>query len=320
MKGDDLERSGRGRLLIAGLKVAIGLVVVWGIGRTVRNGWDELAAYKLSLDWFWLFVCGALYLVGLFPSALFWRRILFSLGERPGWLTTIRAYYVGHLGKYVPGKATVVILRIGLLRGATVRPVIAGLSVFLETLTMMAVGACLASLLLVYYLGWGHRLTWLAAGVFLVAILPTLPPVFRFLARRLRPKSGAEGSGQSGQELDRVTGRLMLGGWVANLVGWTLLGMSFWALLRAMGTPTSLLVEKGPLIVASVALAVVAGFLSLLPGGAGVRDWVLAELMIPAFGEATAIVAVLLLRLAWLVSELVISGILYIVRPKGPKG
>ncbi len=57
--------------------------------------------------------------------------------------------------------------------------------------------------------------------------------------------------------------------------------------------------------------AVVAGFLSFIPAGAVVREAVLLELLAPQLGEANALVAAVLLRVVWLVSELVVSGILY---------
>ena len=68
------------------------------------------------------------------------------------------------------------------------------------------------------------------------------------------------------------------------------------------------------LCTAAVALATVAGFLSFVPGGAVVREAVLAEtlgLLMPGLGGVTALVGSVLLRLVWLLSELAISGILY---------
>ena len=50
---------------------------------------------------------------------------------------------------------------------------------------------------------------------------------------------------------------------------------------------------------------------NLLPGGLGVRELVLDELMVEPFGRVAAIVSAVLLRLVWLVTELIISGILY---------
>ena len=48
--------------------------------------------------------------------------------------------------------------------------------------------------------------------------------------------------------------------------------MSLWATLRAIGVDRPRSVADLPLLVAAVAFAVVAGFLSMLPGGLGVRD------------------------------------------------
>ena len=60
--------------------------------------------------------------------------------------------------------------------------------------------------------------------------------------------------------------------------------------------------------VAAVALATVAGFISMLPGGAVVREAVLTELMIPYLGGGAALIAAVLLRLVWLTAELCIAG------------
>jgi len=78
------------------------------------------------------------------------------------------------------------------------------------------------------------------------------------------------------------------------------------------------LIEYGPQYIAAVSLSMVAGFLSLIPAGLGVRDLVLVELIVKLFAvnDATATVAGGLLRLIWLVSEVVICGILYFMKTK----
>ena len=93
------------------------------------------------------------------------------------------------------------------------------------------------------------------------------------------------------------------------------MGLSLWATLRAMpGTDTALggIVEMLPLMTAAITLATIAGFASMVPGGFGVREFVLNVLLVPTFGKL-AILSVILLRLVWLVSELVFSSILYLV-------
>ncbi len=70
-----------------------------------------------------------------------------------------------------------------------------------------------------------------------------------------------------------------------------------------------------PLLLASVTLAVVLGFASLIPGGLGVREWVLNELLSPQLGYVAAFAGTIIVRLVWLVTEVVISIILYVCLP-----
>ena len=56
----------------------------------------------------------------------------------------------------------------------------------------------------------------------------------------------------------------------------------------------------------------VAGFISLIPGGLGVRDWILMTLLAPQCGAKVALVSAVLLRIVWLLSEVAVSAILYV--------
>ena len=104
----------------------------------------------------------------------------------------------------------------------------------------------------------------------------------------------------------------MLIGWLLTAIGWVVAGLSFWAVLRSLGAADANPIGQLHLYTAGVTLATVAGFVSFVPGGAVVREAVLAELMVPLLGDAVALVSAILLRLVWLVAELVISGILYL--------
>src|SRR5262245_4216158 len=64
----------------------------------------------------WLLASGGIYLFGLAFPALFWARLQRHLGQRlPGVAAVARAYYVSHLGKYLPGKAWALVLRASLI-------------------------------------------------------------------------------------------------------------------------------------------------------------------------------------------------------------
>jgi uncharacterized membrane protein YbhN (UPF0104 family) len=66
-----------------------------------------------------------------------------------------------------------------------------------------------------------------------------------------------------------------------------------------------------PLLTAAVALAMVAGFLSLLPGGIGVRELIVIPLLQPQFGQVVAILSAVLLRIGWMAAELLVAVVLY---------
>lgn len=292
--------------------IVFALLVVF-VSSTIKSGYEQLQKQPVTIEWPWLVAAGALYLVGMVPSGIFWFRLLHALGQTPSFLATMRAFMIGHLGKYVPGKAMVIVLRAGLLRGHQVDTRVATVSIFLETLTMMAVGAGLSAMILIVRYPHQWKLTLLAMGLMLGAGLPTLPPVFRLLVRLVRGRLPASEE----VKLDAISFRMMLQGWLGIGLGWCLMGLSLWATLRSIGV-TDVHLEDFPLLVASVALALVAGFLSLMPGGAFVREMILTQLMFPRFGSATALVSAVLLRLVWLVAELLISGILYYAFHRDP--
>ncbi len=179
---------------------------------------------------------------------------------------------------------------------------------------MMAVGATMAAGIVAVCFYKQQLLFWAAVGMALVSGLPTLPKVFRRLVRivglgKLPPAMM--------EKLDALGGRIAAIGWTLNMIGWSFLGLSLWAVLRALdvGIPSPL--DQLPLDTAAVALATVGGFVSFVPGGAVVREAVLAELMAPHLGGATALVSAILLRLSWLVAELVMAGVLSIRWKKG---
>jgi hypothetical protein len=316
------------------LKVLVIALVAWFVGAKLLDAWRKLSEhaekYPLHVDPVWLALSGGFYLLALLPAWFFWLRVLRALGQdaQPG--ETLRAYYIGHLGKYVPGKAMVVILRTGLVRSHRVDTTVAAVSVFVETLTMISVGSFLAAAYLALhptaYLGvqsYGGQLLVVAGAVCLMAVagLPTFPPIFR---RVIRLPGIARRNPAVAEKLDQLRYRTLLLGWALMAVCWFLMGLSLWATLRAMGIEGLDPIGELFRYTAGVALATVAGFMVLfIPAGLGVRDVMLAEFLTPHLRDVAglpgslvgqmAFVAAGILRLVWLVSELVVSGILYAV-------
>jgi uncharacterized membrane protein YbhN (UPF0104 family) len=301
--------------LIAALKWLVAALVLFFVVRSFQSARDSIASSgALSLDQLhpgWMAVSGITYVLAMLPMGAYWIYLLRVLGQPVTWYRGMTAYYVGHLGKYVPGKAMVVVLRAGLLRTDKGSSAVAAISVFIETFTMMAAGAGLATVLIAWQFS-EHRML-LGMGVFLLfaASIPTWPPLVRWLLRRVRAASLTT---EVEQQLANYTWRVMLVGWLLELSGWSFMGVSLWAILRAIPLETTLegVFSLWPRLTASVSLSMVAGFLSLLPGGIGVRELVLDQLLKQPFGPVIAPLSAVLLRLIWLLTELVVSSILYL--------
>ncbi len=311
-------------------KLAILALVIWGGHRTISTALGDLKDHGWQLNQLqpaWALLSGTLYLISQFPCGWFWHGVLNGLGQRVELPRALRAYYIGHLGKYVPGKAMVVVLRTALVGQPHVKTSLAVVAVFYETFTTMACGAALAAIFLLA----GHRdKPWLIVGsVALIGLvgLPTIPSVFIRLLRLMRivraePNLAAVAEGTTPIETVssaiHLRPALLLRGWLTIVSGWILAGASLWAAVRAIGVENTNLITDLPLYTATVALAVVLGFVSMLPAGVGVRDVALMELLaphleqlVPQKGQLLALVAVVVLRLIWLTAEVVLSAILY---------
>lgn len=329
------------------------MLVVWGIGHTVRKASQQLTQQKSQLEtearqledqarelpasaeasaerdelltrvnklrarsrnfWqaspYWLALSGLAYAAGTMCAGWFWRESLVRLAQPAPLGQTLYAYCLGHLGKYFPGKAMVIILRVGVLAPLGVLKVATTLTVFLETLTMMAVGSAWAALCMVW-LQLDRRWTLLALGLMAITFLPTLPPLLREVLRRTQ--RGIEPHLMNAW-LARVDWRLLGRGWTAMTITWLANGCSLACILIA--SPAAEFSGASWLTIAAsslgaCAMAVVLGFVSFLPGGAGVREVVLSTMLAPIVGPVAALASAVWLRIVWLATELVLAGLL----------
>ncbi len=311
------------------IKAIVAIVVLWAVGRHVHHAWNDLRRQGTSLHFepTWLVGSGLLYLAGLVAFGRFYERILHASATPVRLGPALRAYLLSHLGKYVPGKAMVVVVRAGLAVQHGARPSTAAFATFYETLVMMAAGGVVAAAGFTTAAGservdlklpaWGDvnlpfyrmvALAGLALGLgFLVLVIP---PIFGRLARLVSlpiPGVGPEA-------LPRLTAGLLFRGLLWSAAGWILLGFSQLAVVRAFdraGAERLLELGLGPVVIAGVALATVAGFLvAVLPGGLGVREGVLMSVLAPALGTQASVIAALALRLVWVIAELAVGALL----------
>jgi uncharacterized membrane protein YbhN (UPF0104 family) len=297
-------------LLIAAILVMVGRQFYRDLSR------PELHT-ELELRPAWLVLAGGLYLAGFSFSGWFWYRLLQTFGERPHLLTTLRAYFVGQLGKYVPGKAWALLLRGNLVRGPDVRLSVAIITSFYEVLTLMAAGALVAALVFLIEPPVVPDFAWhpLLTGLLLLGLcgIPLLPGVFNFVVGRVtarfRPRDDFR--------LPRLRFGTLACGLLAGCGCWALLGLSTWTLLQGvLPEPPPLTVATWARLCAAIGLAYVAGFVILfMPSGVGVREYFLLRLLGFAGEESFIAAAVLLLRIVWTAAELVLAAALYWLGP-----
>ncbi|MFK8111355.1 MAG: YbhN family protein [Rubripirellula sp.] len=256
-----------------------------------------------NLRWNRIAFAGLLYGLGLIPPSFLLRRALVSLGEHPRLSTTIAAQLMGHVGKYVPGKAMVIVIRAGVLSRDGVRPMRATVSIFLETFLMMAVGAVVAGIVV----WWLPVPEWIAITSIVAAIaasLPTFPPILRLVAAKVTKVRV--------QDVDSQIGwRLFAAGWFWSTLSWLLIGASFTAIVSAIPSVESvpLTFQLYAISTAAIGLAMVIGFASLLPGGAGIRELVLTTVLGVAIGTVHGLLAAIAARIVFIVVEAMLAGL-----------
>jgi hypothetical protein len=321
------------------IKVLFTAAVLFFICRQLVRDLGRPELEKPSLHLGWLGLAGVLYLAGLGFSAFFWYHLLKMVGQRPEIMRSVRAYYIGHLGKYLPGKAWALVQRATLAQSPGVTAGVAGMTAFYEVLTTMASGALLAAILLSilgpdspapvkWSLLWGlfagdrpdanllDRMILVGLALVLLALVgvPILPPLFNRLVRRLSLPFQEPGTASVHLPLGALAEGLAL-----TICGWLFLGASLWAVMQSVATETLPLTwQTSGRYSAFLSLAYVLGFAVLLaPGGLGIRETFLYLFLTPEMRCQPGLtgidpwVPVVLLRVVWTVAELIVAVCLY---------
>jgi hypothetical protein len=295
-----------------------------------------------NVRWDRVIEAGILYSLGLLLPGLILHRCLAAFAVPCTLRRAIAAQYLGHAGKYVPGKAMVIVLRVGAILPAQQipariasekppanppRPVGRVTScIFFETLLMMGVGSAVAGILL-----WSSPLpVWvrgLAALMAIGSVVPLCPPILRrlivIIAARKQTNDDSFGATRthvtsSESNPATITWPLLAGCWLISMFSWLFIGFSFAILITAIPSFELLppLSELAPVATAAISLGMVLGFVSLLPGGAGVREYVTLLVLVPVIGQTHALLAVIAARLLFIIIESLCAGlsVLYLRR------
>jgi uncharacterized membrane protein YbhN (UPF0104 family) len=222
-------------------------------------------------------------LAGLVATMQLWRGLLAAAGSPLPVPAAARIFFVGQLGKYVPGSIWPIVAQMEL---ASVHHVPRRRSVTSAVLTMLIslAAALLVALVAVPVIGGretvGYRWILLAVPALVAGLHPRVlnPILDRLLRLARRPPLEAPVTGQA------VAAAL---GWA--VLSWVLLGAHIWVLAIRLGAPPG---RALAFAIGGFAFAWSAGFLAVFaPAGAGIRDVLLVASLTPVttLEQATAI-------------------------------
>ncbi|WP_235854896.1 lysylphosphatidylglycerol synthase domain-containing protein [Nonomuraea aridisoli] len=266
------------------------LVAALGFGGwAVAREWDAVAAGFARLSWPALAGSLAVVVAALLGAMLTWRTLLADLGSPLPPRPAAKVFFVGQLGKYIPGAVWPVLAQMEMGRDLGVPRSRSAAAFFL----MMPIQLATGLLVTLVTLGW-DRYGWLLLFIPLLLVLLEPRVINAVIGQALR-RLGRE-------PLERpLTRRGML-----TALGWALAG---WA---AYGVHLYFVAPQGGLLfaVGAFALSWCLGILTfVVPAGAGVREVAMVAVLAPQLDQGAAIAVALSSRIVIIVGDLICAGL-----------
>ena len=298
------------RLAVAGLFLAVAGAVLAGRWSQARPLLGRLSVPVVLAAWVPV-------LAGIYASFRSWRAALADLGGTLPRAGAMRVFYLGQLGKYLPGTIWPAVTQMRLGRDYRVPPRASGAAFAVFMLMLVGTGL-LVGLAVVPLLGRDavdeYRWLVLVLPLFALALFPPLLNRAIAVALRVvrRPPLPAPLT---------LAGILRVAGWA--VVSWLCYGVHVWLLARALGA------GGGALLWLQCTGAFAAAFASgplllVVPAGAGVREAALLLLLGSTVTAPVAAVVAVVSRLLFVAGDLAWSAVASVaasrlVRPPGPR-
>jgi uncharacterized membrane protein YbhN (UPF0104 family) len=293
-------RWGWRRVLRSGVTVAFVAAVAVGVALALRGQqWSTLGQLLRPETTVWLLAALLVTAVGLLCGTRAWTLTLAAVGAPVPAGTGIRMFFVGFLGKFVPGRLWGLLAQIRLGEKAGVsRARMAG-TYLVNLAVVLLTGGAVSLLVAPAVLDTG--LAWLLAPVLLLVVLAVRPDVIDTvvaLAARVtrRPRPAA---------LDRPADiRRSI---AYQTVSWLLSGLHLWIFAVLLGADAAAAL---PVTVGAFALATTAGTVALfVPDGAGVREVVVVAALTTVLPLPAAVTAAIASRVLTTLAEVLTAAV-----------
>lgn len=268
------------------------IAVIWFGWMTLQDIWPDVQSVLDDISTLQTATSLLLVLTGLVATGVVWKLFLNGFGYHLHWLPAFNIFFIGQLGKYLPGSLWILGAQGQMARKHEI-PVRVTMStgvVFLYWNVITAIVVCaLLSLFGAINIEISYWLSWI---LFFVSLIGLLPYLLNIIARRLTALKDMHG----------VSWARMLILFALMCLAWISFGS---ALLRLTPNIDNL---RGSLslsiCVAVYSLAYLAGVLvPFAPAGFGVREATMISLLAPNLGVASATTVALLLRVIHMIGD-----------------
>ncbi|MER7128732.1 lysylphosphatidylglycerol synthase transmembrane domain-containing protein [Streptosporangium saharense] len=277
------------------------LVVALGFGAwVVARQWDDIRAGFALLSWPGLVLSLLAVIAALGGGMMTWRALLADLGSPLPLRPAAKVFFVGQLGKYIPGSLWPVLAQMEMGKELGVPRSRSAAAFFLTMPVQLGSGLVISAVTLLAAMpGSAAPYAWvfLLIPVLAVAFEPrVVNAVLGFGLRKLRR-----------EPLERPLtrkGMLTALGWA--LLGWTAYGLHLAAIVHDFG-PSGL--SAIVFSVGAFALSWCLGIMTfVVPAGAGVREVAMVAILAPVLSQGQAITVALCSRIVIIVGDLVCAG------------
>ena len=287
------------------LRAAVLALFVAVIALVLARRWNEVRPLLHSLSAIDVGLAMVAVAAALFAHFLCWRAVLTDLGSPLPVTSGMRVFFLGQLGKYLPGSVWPLLAQMELGRGYKVPRRTSGAAVMIFMLMVVGTGLLVAAVALPLLGDDALRRYGWALSVLPVAAVLLCPPVLnRVLATGLRLARR--------EPMPRplsLRGVLGAVGW--GLVAWVLYGAHIWVLADMLGVHGAGLLARS---IGAFAAAWCVGFLVVIaPAGGGAREAALIVLLGTGIGTARATVIAVVSRLLLTLGDLGWGGVVMVV-------
>ena len=292
----------RRRSFLAIFRVVLGLLVVVAVSVALIRSWDDVAPYLSELSV--VGVAAALFLALLAPSftMLGWRTMLTDLGSRLPLAPAASVFFVGQLGKYVPGSIWAVLAQteMGARLGVPRRRV--GVVGLLAIAFALLTGGAIGLPALPALLGRTEVGGYAVVAVVVILAVACYPPLLNAgITRGLRLVRR--------QPLEQdLAGTALVTTLAWFTLAWTASGLTVLVLALDISGAT---MDPALLLtcVCGFALASAFGMVSVFfPAGFGVRDGVLALVLATSMPLAAAVAVAVVSRFLTIAVDVLVAG------------